>query len=64
MKTNMAKVFTCTLKQSRAGMPAGTTIQVATNFSSPAADQIADECERRFGRKAREASFPGYWDIH
>ena len=59
----MAKVFTCTLKESRAGMPKGTTIQVSTNLASPAAYQIADECERRFGKKARDASFPGYWEI-
>ena len=44
-------------------MPRGTTIQVATSFSSPADCDIADECERRFGRKARDASYPGYWII-
>ena len=59
----MAKVFTCTLKESRAGMPKGTTIQVNSSFSSPAAYEIADECERRFGKKARDAQFPGYWSI-
>jgi len=59
----MAKVFTCTLKESRAGMPKGTTIQVSSNLSSPTDSQIADECERRFGKKARDAQFKGYWDI-
>lgn len=59
----MAKVFTCTLKESRAGMPKGTTIQVTSNLSSPTDSQIADECEHRFGKKARDAQFKGYWDI-
>ena len=59
----MAKVFTCTLKESRAGMPKGTTIQVTTSFSKPADCDIADECERRFGKKARDASWTGYWII-
>ena len=59
----MAKVFTCTLKESRAGMPKGTTIQVTSNLSSPTDSQIADECERSFGKKARDAQFKGYWDI-
>ncbi len=59
----MARVFTCTLKESRAGMPKGTTIQVTSNLSSPADYQIADECERRFGKKARDAQYPGYWII-
>ena len=59
----MAKVFTCVLKEARAGMPKGTTIQVSTNLSSPDCSQIADECERRFGKKARDAQFTGYWDI-
>lgn len=59
----MAKVFTCTLKESRAGLPKGTTIQVASSMSSPADYQIADELESRFGKKARDAQFRGYWDI-
>ena len=59
----MAKVFTCTLKESRAGMPKGTTIQVTSSMSSPADYQIADELERRFGKKARDAQFCGYWEI-
>lgn len=59
----MAKVFTCILKEARAGMPKGTSIQVATNLSSPCDAQIADECERRFGKKAREAGHSGYWLI-
>ena len=59
----MGKVFTCTLKESRAGMPKGTTIQVNSSFSSPSDYEIADECERRFGKKARDASYKGYWII-
>ena len=59
----MAQVFTCTLKESRAGMPKGTTIQVVSSFSSPSDYEIGDECERRFGRKARDAQFKGYWII-
>ena len=59
----MAKVFTCVLKETRAGMPKGTTIQVTSSLSKPTQDQIADECERRFGKKARDAQFTGYWDI-
>jgi len=59
----MAKVFTCVLKEARAGMPKGTTIQVTSSLSKPTQDQIADECERRFGKKARDAQWTGYWDI-
>lgn len=59
----MAQVFTCTLKEARAGMPKGTTIQVVSSFSSPADYEIGDECERRFGRKARDAQYVGYWII-
>ena len=59
----MAKVFTCTLKETHAGLPKGTTIQVTSSMSSPADYQIADELERRFGKKAREAQYRGYWDI-
>lgn len=59
----MEKMFTCTLKESRAGMPKGTVIHVNSSFSSPADYEIADECERRFGKKARDASFHGYWNI-
>ena len=59
----MAKMFTLKLKQSRAGMPAGTTIQVSSSLTKPADNQIADECERRFGKKARDAAWAGYWDI-
>ena len=64
MFITMAKVFTFTLKESRAGMPAGTTIHVTSNLSRPCDSQIADECEKRFGKRARDASFVGYWDIH
>ena len=56
-------MFTCVLKESRAVMPKGTTIQVASSFSSPSEYEIADECERRFGRKARDAQYKGYWII-
>ena len=59
----MAQMFECRLKQERAGMPKGATIHVSTNLASPDASQIADACERLFGKKARDASFPGYWDI-
>ena len=44
-------------------MPAGTTIQVTSSLTVPTEGQIADECERRFGKKARDAQWPGYWDI-
>ena len=59
----MAQIFTCKLKESRAGMPRGTTIQVASSFSSPAEYEIADECERRFGKRSRDAQYKGYWEI-
>lgn len=59
----MKQMFTCVLKESRAGMLKGTTIQVASSFSSPSEYEIADECERRFGRKARDAQYKGYWII-
>lgn len=44
-------------------MKKGTTITVTTSLASCDANKIADECEARFGKKARDASFPGYWDI-
>ena len=56
----MAQIFTCKLKESRAGMPRGTTIQVASSFSSPADYEIGDECERRFGKSSRDAQYKGY----
>ena len=56
-------VFECRLKEDRAGMRKGTTIRVSTPLSSCDADKIADECERQFGKKARDAQFPGYWEI-
>ena len=59
----MKQMFTCVLKESRAGMPKSTTIQVASSFSSPSEYEIADECERHFGRKARDAQYEGYWII-
>lgn len=59
----MKQMLTCVLKESRAGMPKGTTIQVASSFSSPSEYEIADECERHFGRKARDAQYKGYWII-
>ena len=57
------QVFTCTLKESRAGMPKGTRIQVISSFSNVTGSEIADECERRFGKRARDAQYPGYWII-
>ena len=60
---NVMPVFECRLKEDRAGMRKGTTIRVTTSLSSCDAHKIAEECERQFGKKAREASFPGYWDI-
>ena len=62
-KTTIMPIFECRLKQDRAGMPKGTTIRVSTSLSSCDPDKIADECERQFGKKARDASYPGYWDI-
>lgn len=59
----MSKVFTLKLKQSRGGMPAGTMIQVSSSLTIPSESQIADECEKKFGKKARDASWSGYWDI-
>ena len=56
-------VFECILKQDRAGMRKGTTIRVSTASASCDAYKIADECERLYGKRARDASFPGYWDI-
>ena len=44
-------------------MRKGTTIRVSTASASCDAYKIADECERLFGKRARDASFPGYWDI-
>jgi len=34
-----------------------------SSFSSPAEYEIADECERRFGRKACDTQYKGYWII-
>ena len=56
-------VFECRLKEDRAGMRKGTTIHVSTSLNSCDADKIADVCERQFGKKARDAQWPGYWDI-
>jgi len=55
--------FICTLKADRAGMKKGATVEVQTSLSSCDPDKIADACEKKYGKKAREASFPGYWDI-
>lgn len=57
------KMFTLTLKQSRAGVPAGTVIQVASSLTKPDDAAIKDELERRFGKSARDAGWLGYWDI-
>ena len=60
----MAKMFTLKLKQSRAGMPAGTAIQVASSTTFPSEIQIAEECSRRFGKKFETGvGWSGYWDI-
>lgn len=56
-------VFQCRLKEDRAGMRRGTTIEVSTPLSSCDPDKIADVCERHFGRQARDAAYPGYWEI-
>jgi hypothetical protein len=56
-------VFECRLKENRAGMRKGTTIHVSTSLSSCDSNKIADVLESQFGKKARDASFPGYWDI-
>ena len=56
-------VFECRLKEDRAGMRRGTTIHVSYPLNSCDAAAIADECERQFGKMARDASYPGYWDI-
>lgn len=55
--------FRCTLKADRAGMKKGTVIEVTTSLASCDPNKIADACEARFDKKARDASFPGYWDI-
>ncbi len=56
-------VFTCKLKEDRAGMKKGTTIQVSTSLSSCDAHNIEKVLVSQFGKKAGEASYPGYWDI-
>ena len=59
----MQQMFTCKLKESRGGMTRGTIIQVTSAFSTPAEYEIANECERRFGKAARDAQHKGYWEI-
>jgi hypothetical protein len=56
-------VFECRLKSDRVGLRKGTTIQVSCSTSNCDQNRIADECERLFGKKARGASFPEYWEI-
>ena len=56
-------VFKCRLKEDRAGMKKGTTIEVSTPLSSCDADKIAAVLKSKFGSKAAEASYPGYWEI-
>ena len=56
-------VFTCVLKEDRAGMKKGTTIQVSSSFSTVAQYEIKEVLERQFGKRAGDASFPGYWNI-
>lgn len=55
--------FKCTLKADRAGMKKGTVIEVTTSLASCDANNIADACEAKFGKKSRDASHPSYWDI-
>ena len=45
-------------------MKKGTTIQVPTSLNSCDAHKIKEVLERQFGKRAGEASFPGYWEIH
>ncbi len=59
----MAQVFACKLKEPCGGMPHGTIIKVSSAFSSPAVCEIADECERLFGKSARDAHHKGYLEI-
>ena len=56
-------VFTCVLKEDRAGMKKGTTIQVPTSLNSCDANKIKEVLERQFGKKAAEANHPYYWNI-
>ena len=48
--------FKCTLKADRAGMKKGTVIEVTTSLASCDANNIADACEAKFGKKSRDAS--------
>ena len=50
--------FKCTLKADRAGMKKGTVIEVTTSLASCDANNIADACEAKFGKKSRDASHP------
>ena len=56
-------VFECRLKEDRAGMRKGTTIHVSTSFSNCDPNSIAEVLANQYGKRASEASFPGYWDI-
>jgi hypothetical protein len=55
--------FTCVLKEDRAGMKKGTTIQVSTSLSSCDSHKIKEVLERQFGKKAAEANHQCYWEI-
>ena len=57
----MAAMFELRLKSSHGGLPSGTTIHVASNLASPTNDQ-SKEALKRFGGRAVDASWPGYWD--
>ena len=57
----MAAMFELRLKSSHGGLPSGTTIHVASNLASPTDDQIK-EVLKRFGGRAVDAGWPGYWD--
>ena len=57
------QAFKCTLKSSHAGLPKGTTIQVLSPTSCCNSNNIADELERQFGKKARDAGFKDFWIV-
>ena len=44
-------------------MKKGTVIEVTTSLASCDANNIADACEAKFGKKSRDASHPSYWVI-
>lgn len=44
-------------------MKKGTVVEVTTSLASCDANNIADACEAKFGKKSRDAFHPSYWDI-